>query len=759
MLNIEGKEYIYPKDIKGIPYNTLLQKIHRGRKPNAIHWKTIHNPNRKNRKDAKVLILVSSIPDAKLREKILNNEADRHFSAEKDLNEVAKKEGLDALTETATKQTALAAQRAADVMFSILQQKIEKEKGQYYEDLIDGENKIGFCKKGYTGLYAKRLVFLRWLADHILDIKATTKTQRDFNKEYRAFRSNILSMPASFLKNILVPTTDQRFKALCDKTLKRMNISREPVFWLDIKNKNNNNADIFTKSQIDFIEKLYAKDFYSHSEIYQLFAKECTKKGWFKNRKNIPSERTIRNRLTSKGELYYDRLGESIFRNQQTPTVHRSMPASINQVWGIDSTAVNEMIGIEGKANPKQALYITKIVDYASMKILSCIAHLRGEDAKIFIEAVRSAVCATGYIPKCIQMDVGAKKKDFIEYLENHSIEPYVTIIGNARSKPIELVFSISQQQVERHLQANWNGQNRTAQSRNSQPKEDFLKEIKKNASIVDIKKAANLACGDSVDLFNNRVFKTFNNKPCNKTPNEMWLEKASASPKLNYIEMLYRFGIRTPQIQLKLSGVTTSHTDFVGRIWKNTYFPGSIKTDKGIKRAIETFLKIPHDQFHKAKVVLLIADYSSASPALAIKMHGKTEENLGLFSLITDDEKAEFISVDNKGKNFGLFVQWKKFQDGYISKAKGYCETLDTIDIQSDIKPEDVVNTSNLPNSTLDKNHIDVLDEQYDQERIDKSFKKQTKPIIDPNEPQYEIREFIDKYTGEVKTYKERIN
>ena len=207
----------------------------------------------------------------------------------------------------------------------------------------------------------------------------------------------------------------------------------------------------------------------------------------------------------------------------------------------------------------------------------------QGESAKQYIEGLSEAIRRTGHVPKALQVDHGPAMTKVKEWCEARDIKVIPAAPKNARSKPVEGMIGRLQTLVTRHC-ASWSGQNLTSTGANSQQSPARLKQAAVQAP--DCQEAMTWLRTTQLSLHNALAFKTWNGQSCNKSPDLLWKELASATQALSEQELARTAGFEH-QVQLTKEGLNVQHDTN-----RYTFFP-KIATDVQRKKATAEFAKI----------------------------------------------------------------------------------------------------------------------------------------------------------------------
>ena len=106
---------------------------------------------------------------------------------------------------------------------------------------------------------------------------------------------------------------------------------------------------------------------------------------------------------------------------------------------------------------------------------------------------------------------------------------------------------------------------------------------------------------------YNHIVLKTFGRKPCDKTPNELWESKESATEKFT-AERLAAYAGYEHRVTFTKAGLTVQHK---GKQF--TYFP-AVNTEEDRQQALQLFSTLKVNSPESSKRTLYILDYSAGA-------------------------------------------------------------------------------------------------------------------------------------------------
>jgi hypothetical protein len=219
-------------------------------------------------------------------------------------------------------------------------------------------------------------------------------------------------------------------------------------------------------------------------------------------------------------------------------------------------------------------------------------------------EAILMGIRQTGHKPAIIHCDRGPAWKELEAWCEANDIKLYPSIVGNARAKTIENMFYQFDNDITRFL-SGYSGQNRTALSVNSHASEKREKAGKHNARSAAV--AMEWLKTEGMQLWNERIIKTLERKPCGKSPMQLWNEKESYTPELPYTQLCVICGT-LHEVKLTVNGLDLSH-----KTKDYTYFP-LIETQEQREKAQQIFSEIPRqaNTANKCKIYILTGGKSA---------------------------------------------------------------------------------------------------------------------------------------------------
>lgn len=455
--------------------------------------------------------------------------------------------------------------------------------------------------------YSKQCALVQWIYDFVCNIRNSEANANHCEILLRSFRMNLLTALSSLHFEIKIPRSETRFNKWFDDIIKAMDSDHKPEMIIQIKRQNNNNAEKISPDQF-----LIAKGFYTNgtnmsvAAVYNKWIVYAKEKGWWmENGKfNPPTEARLYQLLSPlKNPLSLEKTDAATYRANNIAAGSRLLPKKKNHVWVIDGTAHNENVK---HGNVRQHVYAIKVADVSTYRLVGT-ASLIGVKEPFYAvkEAILMGIRETGYKPAIIQADHGPASKELEKWCEDNDIKLYLSIAGNARGKTIESLFNMFDNDITRFLKG-YSGQNRTATSINSRSSEKRETKGKQNARSASL--AMEWIKNEGVTLWNERVIKTLERKPCGKTPYELWDEKESYVPKLSYIQLCQLCGTLHER-KLTIHGLEIGHNRE-----SYMYYP-PIRTSEQRAAAEKIFTHIPLDAQTKNRLKIYILEGGNPAP------------------------------------------------------------------------------------------------------------------------------------------------
>lgn len=457
--------------------------------------------------------------------------------------------------------------------------------------------------------YAKQCALVQWIYDFTEKIKTGEPDAKRCEVLLRSLRMNLLTALSDIRLEVKIPCSETRFNKWFDDTVKQIQAGYRPQDIITIKRKNNTNAAKVNHEQLMIARRFYGKgDNISVAEVYRKWIETGKQFGWWLDESgnyNPPTEGRLYQLLRPyKNSAYLEKTDLTSYTAKMTPAVSRDLPEKKNHVWVIDGTAHNENISHKGKV--RQHIYAIKVMDVATLRMVGA-APLIGVKEPFYAlkEAILMGIKETGYKPAFIHSDHGPASKELEAWCGEIGIKLYLSKVGNARAKTIESVFNMADKDITRHLKG-FSGMNRTALHMNSRPSEKKETEGKKNARSASI--VMDWIRNEGITLWNERIIERLEDKPCNKTPYELWDEKESFVPKLDYIQLCRLCGTEH-QKKLTINGLDIQHKNET-----YTYFP-PIDTPEQREIAERIYTYIPMDAQTTNRLSIFIINGGDAAP------------------------------------------------------------------------------------------------------------------------------------------------
>lgn len=459
--------------------------------------------------------------------------------------------------------------------------------------------------------YSKQCALVQWIYDFTEKIQTGEADAKRCEVLMRSFRMNLLTAINNVELEVKIPKSETRFNKWFDDVIKRLGQGYKPEDIIQIKRQSNTNAGKVTEDQLKIAQKFYKEGMnMSIATVYRKWIKYAKHAGWWLDEGdnfNPPTEGRLYQLLRPlKNAHSLDKTDEITFRKTIIPNVSRDLPTMKNHVWAIDGTAHNENVDYKGKV--RQHIYAIKVADVATSRLVGAYPVIGGKEP---FDAVRDAILMgikeTGYKPAIIQCDRGPAWQELKVWCEDNDIKLYPAIAGNARAKSvIEGLFRMFDNDITRFLKG-FSGMNRTALHINSRSSEKRETEGKRNARSTSI--VMDWIRNEGIKLWNERIIDQLEGKPCKKTPYELWDEKESFVPELNYIQLCQMCG--TPhKRKLTINGLDIEHQTI-----PYTYYP-AIDTPEQRAIAERVFTYIPRDARTTNQVTIYILNGGEPAPA-----------------------------------------------------------------------------------------------------------------------------------------------
>lgn len=674
-------------------------------------------------KNNEVEIILSSIPEDKRRVII------EHLGiTEKEQKEALQKAvESETVSDIAIHNTAKSIELNAEYIRTELVAKIEKDYGMYLQYFFD----YSINKESVTN-YAKLCVVVQWLYERVLVIRSVADTPRTYNRYMRSLRSNFLEVRAELTVKKQIPGNDRVFAQWLEQILEKMDAGSTVQEVVEIKRQGNTNRQKFGEEQQKVAERIYCNGNLNDRQVYDRLLDVAKIQGWWTEKGKFEpiTYKTLNNWLNeNRNRLEIKRSDRIGFYTNVVPTINRSYPKEKNYVWGIDGTAHNEHTRVGNSI--RQHTYTTYIFDYATFCLLNIGVSYRqeGESGELMVETLKEAIRKTGYKPYILQFDKGPGSRELEQWCIDNGIKTMPSQKGISRNKLIEQLLGQIQQQIINTLQG-WNGQNRTARSRNSRPSTEFWEKGVSNArSYNQIKEWLN---SEAIEIWNNHIVETMEGKPLGKTPNELWAEKESKTKPLPYESLLYLAG-KVHEVKKTVDGIDIQYNKEVYR-----YVPDFSDVDK----AADIWLAVKNG----SKVKVYVGEYNKPVAVWqGNNYYGLwyLKERVSMVATFEGDTEEY-----NKQRAFQQAVE-KNVKQQIEENRRIYEQYSYTNEVEEQIKKA-------LPDSRrrgrLDKTE---LNEEEDQGKY-QSVAQYTK-IEEQSDDDYITMEVVDPDTGEVKRYKKR--
>lgn len=633
------------------------------------------------------------------------------------------KAGGVTVSDVAIRATSRTIELNTDYIRTELRAKVEQEHGHYLKHFF-----AYTLSKQAIEEYARLCVVHQWLWERVQILRSQTGSPEDMRRLMRVLRASFLEVLQSeteLLKKI--PASDSRFANYLNDIVNDMNRGSAIHETVKLKREGNQNAGRFTEDQKLVAEHIYCNGNLSDRQVYDRIVEHGDTSGWWRRQSGRYKPIAYsslngwlndnRDRLELKRS---DRIG---FYQNVVPTINRKYPTVKNYCWGIDGTAHNEHIDAWGSV--KQHIYVIKVYDYATLRLLHTEVILnKGERESVenMVQALKNAILATGYKPYLLQMDKGPGHKGLIEWCDGKGIKVLPAQAGISRSKLIEQLLGQIQRQILNTLKG-WNGQNRTAQSRASQPSAAFWDKGKSNARSFAV--ASEWIRTEMNTLWNEHIIEQLEGRMLNKTPDELWQAAQSKTQKLPLESLLYMAG-QLHKVAKTVDGIDIQHDNATWRYVPNT---------DDVNKAADTWLAIRN----KSKVEVYVRNYGEPVAVWqGDTYHGLWElkERVDMFATYGKDETEIDRMVNQRG--FQEAVETKA-SESIAENERKYNQLANTDAIEALINKPVVDKRRRKTRGRLDKEDLN------DKEIADKygdTGKATPEPIY---------KELVDPETGEI--------
>lgn len=473
--------------------------------------------------------------------------------------------------------------------------------------------------------YAKQCALIEWIYNFVEDIKSREADAKRLRLLLRSFRVNLLTALTNVRLEVKIPTSESRFNKWLDDVLQAMDTGKKPEEIVLIKRQGNNNNGKITEEQKHIALSWYINGTnMSVAQVYDRWIVYGKEKGWWIDKLGNftpPTEGRLYQIIAPyKNDTSLAKTDAILHMLHRTPAVSRDLPTHKNHVWEIDGTAHNENVDHKGKV--RQHVYVIKVLDAATLRMVG-VAPLIGvrEPFAYVKDAICMGIKETGYKPSIIHCDRGPAFTELQKWGEANGIKVYPSNAGNARAKVIESSFNQFDNLITRYLKG-YSGQNRTARGINSRSSEKRELSGKRNAKSSNI--AMDWLKNEGLKSWNEHIFETLEGKVCNKTPYELWDEKESFTPALDYVTLCTLCGT------LHIKKLTISGLEIEHNTQKYNYFP-PIETPEDRKKSATIFNRIPLDERTSALNRMNVYVLEGGKPAVVYDHEGKM---LGIWDL-----------------------------------------------------------------------------------------------------------------------------
>jgi hypothetical protein len=582
--------------------------------------------------------------------------------------------------------------------------------------------------------YAKICAILKWIYDCVQKIENQTNNERVKTFLLRSFRINLLTALQSIELEIKIPLSETRFSQWFDDIISGMKTGKIPESIVIPKRLGNKNSSKVTEEQLKVALYWYINGVnMSIKAIYDKWLYYGKQKGWWLDADGLfapPTESRLYQLIKPyKNTAYLTKTDEVEFRKKKVPSISRNLPQKKNHVWVIDGTAHNE--NVEYKNKVRQHVYAIKVADVATCRMVGA-APVIGvkEEFATTKEAILMGIKTTGVKPAIIQCDRGPAWKELEAWCCDNDIRLYPSLAGNARGKTIENMFYQFDNDITRYLKG-YSGQNRTALSLNSRSSDSREMSGKRNSRSASV--AMEWIKSEGLKLWNERIIKQLDNKPCNKTPMQLWAEKESYVPELTYEQLCVLCGT------VHVKELTTGGLEIKHQGEPYTYFP-PISTPEQREYAQWLFSNIPLQSQEESRCEVYVLE--AGKPA-AVFAHGG--RFLGIWPL---KDRVDFIAETPEQKE--LLSNYLSLQHRVREHAKQSNENIiQSIEMNADFETirkigEEALTGRKTPCEECEDVPVKLLG------RYDKSALLADETEVKAQR-QVQYKELIDPDTGEV--------
>ncbi len=618
----------------GIRHNSLSGRIKRG-------WgKQVPNPDYNGRND-RYLVLIESIRDEAVRERLKGMFSETDKTQSLSLEE-AKQAGGSVLERTVLEGTVRHLATNSGYLCEHFLQEMEKTFQSYAGYYIGYKLSPARLK-----MYARTAAFAVIVQRMYTMLEAEVKG-KDFKAYENAFYANLFAVVLTYKEplQIICPGSYVRFTQWVRDKLSA-DFAHTPADELvRVKNAKNKARQKTQETQKEVINQWYGQGL-TGRQIHEKLKVVSEKEGW----PELSQGTVYRHINASENDTSLRRHGKLDFINNRVPAISRSLPVKKNEIWGVDATAHDELVNWKGKV--QKQLWVCRVFDYGTMRLLGSSTSYRSEDGKMTTGAIARAVRFCGHAPEFINMDRGPAYHYTAEWCEKRHIRVMASEAGRARSKLIEQL--LGQLRYYNMTLDGYVGQNRTARMLDSKVSGDRYDEAKRSAP--GYTEAVRHAVEDTQAAWNSHVI-----KKSGKTPDELWAEKESHTGVLAPVVLAGYYG-HQHQVKPGLGGLTV-HRD----LEEMTFFP-AVDTGKARTAAVYFFKKhFKRERGRKRLTVCCPDGYT-----VAYVFDKPLAE--GGCHLMTMPRKPEVALVAGTKAERELLSQFQAFQKAYSTRAE---ETLE---------------------------------------------------------------------------------
>ena len=368
----------------GIRQNSLTGRIQRG-------WaEQIPNPDY-NGKNDRYLVLINSIKDAGLRERLggMLNQSDE---AQTLPLEEARQAGGEVLERTVLEVTVrhLAANSGylADHLIKEIEKTCPRYSGYYTKYKLPAGRQQQYARTAAFAAIAQRMYSM---------LQAEVKG-KDFKAYENAFYANLFAVVLTCKDplQLICPGSYARFVKWLKEKLPADFAHTPADEIVRVKNAGNKAREKVRPAQKDIINQWYGEGL-TGTQIYEKLKVVSQKEGWAE----LSRGTVYRHINAHENDTSLKRHGNQEFINNQVPAISRSLPAKKNEIWGVDTTAHDELVRWNGKT--QKQLWVCRVFDYGTMRLLGTSTSYRSEDGQMTTETIAKAVRFCGHAPQFIK--------------------------------------------------------------------------------------------------------------------------------------------------------------------------------------------------------------------------------------------------------------------------------------------------------------------------------------------------------------------